>query len=190
MQVRDESQQPVLQFSSFIFLFVSFDRNRHHCSSAVCTVPHLGIRDTVNLLPPHTLQSLGEDLWGHSMFMLQDQTLLQGDRHGSPILGTFTARKPNTIQSAAYLETRYEIHHSFLKYNFPSENTPVFLLPRQTKIFCRTVMSKVVNFGAAVLCCMSCRENSDVKIKTFSLSPHGQGSKAAFPSNMRANDEI
>lgn len=132
MQVRDESQQPALQFSSFIFLFVSFDRNRHHCSSAVCMVPHLGIRDTVNLLPPHTLQSLGEDLWGHSMFMLQDQTLLQGDRHGSPILGTFTACKPNTIQSAAYLETRYEIHHSFLMYNLPSENTPVFLRLRDT----------------------------------------------------------
>lgn len=67
-------------------------------------VPYLGISNVVKLLPPHTLQSLSEDLWSHSMFMLQDQTLLQGDGHGSPILGTLTAREPNTVQSAAYLE--------------------------------------------------------------------------------------
>lgn len=63
-------------FSLYFTFFSPLDRNRDHCSSAVCMVPHLGISDRLKLLPPHTLQSLGEDLWSHSMFMLQDQTLL------------------------------------------------------------------------------------------------------------------
>lgn len=88
------------------------------------------------------------------MFMLQDQTLLQGDGHGSPILGTLTAREPNPVESAAYLEMGQTTHHSFYRQNFLPETAPV--LPfRHTQMFSRAAMSKFGMFEGAELHCMS-----------------------------------
>lgn len=64
------SSSQFYSFLTLVYFFFSFDGNRDHYSSAVCMVPYLGISDAVKLLPPHTLQSLSEDLWSHSMFML------------------------------------------------------------------------------------------------------------------------
>lgn len=63
------SSSQFYSFLTLVYFFSSFDRNREH-SSAVCMAPYLGISDAVKLLPPHTLQSLSENLWSHSMFML------------------------------------------------------------------------------------------------------------------------
>lgn len=101
------------------------------------------------------------------MFMLQDQTLLQGDRHGSPILGTFTACKSNTIQPAAYLEMDIKFIIPSSCITFCQGTHQYFLLERHK--CCVGLMSKVVIFEKAELCCMSCREITDVE-NTFYLS--------------------
>lgn len=53
--------------------------------------------------PAHALQGLCEDLWGHAMFMLQDQALLQGHRHGCAVLGTLAAGESDPIEAATDL---------------------------------------------------------------------------------------
>lgn len=55
------------------------------------------------LLPAHAVEGLGEDLRGHAVLVLQDQTLLQSHWHSSAVLRTFTAGKAHSIQSPANL---------------------------------------------------------------------------------------
>lgn len=54
-------------------------------------------------LTAHTVEGLREDLWRHAMLVLQDQALLQGDRHGRAVFGTFAAGETHPVQAATDL---------------------------------------------------------------------------------------
>lgn len=53
--------------------------------------------------PAHALQGLCEDLRGHAVLVLQDQTLLQGHRHGCAVLGTLAAGESDPVKAATDL---------------------------------------------------------------------------------------
>ena len=57
-------------------------------------------------LPAHAVEGLREDLRRHAVLVLQDQALLQRDRHGRPVFGAFAAGETNTVQPAADLRQR------------------------------------------------------------------------------------
>lgn len=61
--------------------------------------------------PAHALQGLCEDLRGHAMLMLQDQTLLQGHRHGGTVLRTLAAGESDPIKAATDLSSLPEDVH-------------------------------------------------------------------------------
>lgn len=54
--------------------------------------------------PAHALQGLCEDLRGHAVLVLQDQTLLQGHRHGCAVLGTLAAGESDPVKAATDLQ--------------------------------------------------------------------------------------
>lgn len=58
------------------------------------------------VLPAHTVEGLREDLWRHAVFVLQDQALLQGHRHGRAVFGAFAAGETNPVQPATDLGSR------------------------------------------------------------------------------------
>lgn len=58
---------------------------------------------TSSALPAHTVQRLVEDLWGQGVLLLQDLTLLQGQRHGCAVLGALTAGESHAVQTPACL---------------------------------------------------------------------------------------
>lgn len=60
------------------------------------------------VLPAHAVEGLGEDLRGHAVLVLQDQTLLQSHGHSSAVLRTFTAGKTHSVQSPTNLSVEGE----------------------------------------------------------------------------------
>lgn len=60
------------------------------------------------VLPAHAVQGLCEDLRRHAVLVLQDQALLQRDRHGRPVFGAFTAGETDAVQPAADLSGEEE----------------------------------------------------------------------------------
>lgn len=62
-------------------------------------------------LAAHTVEGLREDLWSHAVFVLQDQTLLQGHRHGRAVFGAFAAGETNPVQPATDLGSLPEDVH-------------------------------------------------------------------------------
>lgn len=71
-----------------------------------------------DVLPSHTVQGLREDLRGHAVLMLQDQALLQGDRHGGAVFGAFAAGEAHAVQPPADLtgEVKYRFIHWWIHF--------------------------------------------------------------------------
>lgn len=69
-------------------------------------------------LPTHTVQGLVEDLRGQGVLLLQDLTLLQGQRHGRAVLGALAAGETHSVQTTTYLkgleEEEFSGRQSFL----------------------------------------------------------------------------
>lgn len=96
---------------------------QRHCFDYVLLLPQCGPKfalsfDLVNLsssvaskITAHALQGLCEDLRGHAVLMLQDQTLLQGHRHGCAVLGTLAAGESDPIKAATDLSSLPEDVH-------------------------------------------------------------------------------
>lgn len=59
-----------------------------------------------SVLPAHAVERLREDLRRHAVLMLQDQALLQCDRHRRSVLGALAAGETDAVQSAANLKPR------------------------------------------------------------------------------------
>jgi len=59
--------------------------------------PYNSLYCLLSLLPPHTVQSSDEEVLAELVFVAQEGTLLQRDRHGGPVFGTFTAGQPDAI---------------------------------------------------------------------------------------------
>lgn len=69
----------------------------------LCIFP---FRHCEGILPAHAVEGLREDLRRHAVLVLQDQALLQRDRHGCAVFGALAAGETNAVQPPADLRWR------------------------------------------------------------------------------------